>query len=138
MVNLVKNPVWAAFANKPVDNKTQITVGVAARLSLSAIREGSGLLDDFTELHVTSHAAMVLAERGYGKDLLPDFENALRVMEDCRQRAYSGLPWSLDAEACNSIALLLDFHEQQVQLADRAEVARAIVDGFSRIQFAAP
>ena len=38
MVNLVKNPVWAVFAKKPVNQETQITMGVTARLSLTALK----------------------------------------------------------------------------------------------------
>lgn len=135
MVNLVKNPVWAAFAKQPVNQETQTTVGVAARMSLAAFHEGKAGVAEFSELHVTGHAAMVLAERGYGQDQIPEFEASLRVMQNCRERAYVGLGWNLDADEAQAIALLLDLHEQQVPLAGRAEVARAIVDGFSRINF---
>lgn len=134
MVNLVKNPVWAAYAKKPINQETQTTVGVAARLSLTAFQAGTAEATDFSELHVTSHTAMVLAERGYGADLTPDFESSLLVMRACRKRANAGLPWSLDVTEGQIIALLLDLHEQQVQLAGQAELARAIVDGYRRIQ----
>lgn len=135
MVNLVKNPVWAAFAKQPVNQQTQTTVGVAARISLTAFYEGKAGVSEFSELHVTGHAAMVLAERGCGEDLMPEFDASLRVMKNCRERAYKGLGWSLDVDEARAIALLLDLHEQQVKLAGRDEVARAIVDGFNRINF---
>ena len=133
MVNLVKNPVWAAFSKKPVDDRTQITVGLASRQALYALQHGDAKLNDFTELNVTVHAALILAERGYGADLMEDFQAAHRVMQACRSRAHHGQPWRLSADESVAIALVIDLHEQQFKLSGKAELATAIVDGFTRI-----
>jgi hypothetical protein len=132
MVNLTTNPVWRAFAAKPVSEETQITIVLAGRKALYALSNGHGQFEDFNELAVTAHSAIVLAEAGYGADLMSDFTQALEIILMCRLRALQGQEYSFDKKESQAVNGLLELHEQQVQLAGKAELAAAIVEGFNR------
>jgi hypothetical protein len=136
MVLLTGNPVWRAFAKKPVSEETQVTIGLAGRKALYALTNGLGRFEHFNELVVTGYAAVSLAERGYGADLLADFNAALGVVLSCRIRALKEQKYLLSQKDAQLVSVLLDLHEQQVQLAGKAELATAIVDGFKRANVA--
>ena len=74
----------------------------------------------------------MLAEAGYGSDLIDDFNNALKAILICRLRALQGEEYAFNAQEAEVVAVLLDLHEQQVQLAGKAELANAVVEGYSR------
>ena len=132
MVLLTGNPVWRAFAKKPVSEETQVTIGLAGRKALYALTNGLGRFEDFNELVVTGYAAISLAEGGYGADLISDFDAAVEVVLKCRLRALHDENYFLDERDAQLVNVLLDLHEQQVQLAGKSELAAAIVDGYKR------
>jgi hypothetical protein len=136
MLNLTANPVWRAFSAQPVSEKTQITIGLAGRKALYALSNGHGQFEDFNELVVTAHSAIVLAEQGYGVDLLSDFTHALKTILTCRLRALQGADYSFDENESSVVSSLLELHEQQVKLAGKAELAAAVVEGFNRAKVA--
>ena len=138
MVMLTGNPVWRAFAKKPVGEKTQITIGLAGRKALYALTNGLGQFEHFNELVVTGYSAISLAERGYGADLMNDFNAAAEAVLKCRIRALQDENYFLDEQDAQLVGVLLDLHEQQVQLAGKAELAAAIVDGYQRAKVARP
>lgn len=132
MLNLTANPVWRAFANRPVTQSTQATIGLAGRKALYALSNGHGRFEDFNELAVTAHSALVLAEAGLGADLMGDFTHALETILMCRLRALQGEDYSLHETDSQVVVGLLELHEQQVQIADKAQLAAAIVEGYKR------
>lgn len=132
MVMLTGNPIWRALAKSPVSAKTQTTIGLASRKALYALTNGYGQFENFNELLVTGYAAIGLAEQGYGKDLLREFNAALVSILTCRLRAINGEAYGLSEEEAQSIEVLLELHEQQVQLAGKAELAAAIIEGYKR------
>jgi len=136
MVLLTGNPVWRAFAKKPVSEETQVTIGLAGRKALYALTNGLGKFEDFNELVVTGYAAISLAESGYGTDLLSDFNAATEAVLSCRIRALTEESYFLDEQEAQLVNILLDLHEQQVQLACKSELAAAIVDGYKRANIA--
>ena len=136
MVMLTGNPVWRAFAKKPVSTDTQTTIGLAGRKALYALTNGSGEFEHFNELVVTAYTAIILAEDGYGADLLREFHAALVTILECRVRSLNGACYSLDEQESRGVNELLELHEQQVQLAGKAELAAAIIEGYRRAQAA--
>ncbi|WP_342619774.1 hypothetical protein [Rhodoferax sp. GW822-FHT02A01] len=134
MVLLTANPVWRAFAKKPVSQKTQTSIGLAGRMALYALTNGDGQYEHFRELVVTAHTGIVLAEQGYGYEMLSEFNLALDSILACRVRALNGEGYSLREQEGHSVNTLLQLHEEQVQLAEEAELASAIVEGFQRAQ----
>lgn len=132
MVMLADNQVWQAFAKKPVPQKTQTTLALASRKALYALTNGGGELEQVNELIVSAYAGIILAEQGYGEDLLSDFNSALKTLLACRDRAEIDALYSITEEEGHLVGDLLALHEQQVQLAGKAELAAALVDGYSR------
>jgi hypothetical protein len=136
MVMLTGNPVWRAFSKVPVPDSTKTSIGLAARKALYALSNDSGQFEHFNELVVTAHAAIVLAEHGYGEDLLADFDAALEAILICRLRALQGDRYFLGAHDARSVGVLLDLHEQQVELSGKDELVSAIVEGYRRASVA--
>ena len=126
------NPIWRALAKEPISQKTQISIGLAGRKALYALSNGAGEFEHCKELMVTAYAGIYLAEQGYGEELLDDFFAALAVVSDCRNRARSGGPYSLDENDVRKVDVLLDLHEQQLGLAEKADLAAAIVESYRR------
>jgi hypothetical protein len=132
MLMLSGNPVWRAFAKEPISQETQTSIGLAGRKSLYALANEAGEFEHCKELMVTAYAGICLAEQGYGADLLSDFDDALAVIRDCRNRARRGGVYSLDEiEACK-VDVLLDLHEQQLGLVEQADLAAAIIESYKR------
>ena len=74
-----------------------------------------------------------MAELGYGQDLLGDFNAALADILECYGRAVDGHGYSLSENEAHRVDQLLVLHEQQVQMADRAELAAAIVESYRQV-----
>jgi len=137
MLMLTGNPIWKAFAKRdPVSTKTQTSIGLAARKALYALTNGDGRFEHFKELLVTAYAGIHLAELGYGQDFLGDFNAALVDILGCHARAEVGHGYSLSVNEAHRVDELLAMHEQQVQLADRAELAAAIVESYRCVALA--
>jgi hypothetical protein len=126
MLMLSGNPIWRAFAKEPISQKTQTSIGLAGRKSLYALSNGAGEFEHCKELMVTAYAGIFLAEQGYGEDLLDDFYGALAVVHEC------GGAFSLDENEVCKVDVLLDLHEQQLGLAEKADLAAAIVESYRR------
>jgi hypothetical protein len=136
MTMLAGNPVWRAFAKKPISTDIQTSIGLATRKALYALSNGVGQFEHFNELVVTAHTAIILSETGYGADLLREFNAALVTILECRVRALKGECYSLDEKESRVVNELLELHEQQVQLAVQGELAAAIIAGYRRAQAA--
>jgi hypothetical protein len=132
MLALSGNPIWRAFARAPVSQKTQTSIGLAGRKSLYALTHGQGEFLHCRELTVTAHAAIYLAEQGYGEDLMADLAAALAVTQECRARGSSGNGYWLGEVEASKMDVLLDLHEQQLGLAEKADLAAAIIESYNR------
>jgi hypothetical protein len=132
MLMLSGNPIWRALSKEPVTEITKISIGLAGRKSLYALTNDEGLFEHCKELMVTAYAGIYLAEQGYGADVMNDFIDGLAAIKECRSRARKGLAYTLDSEEARKVDVLLDMHEQQLELADKAEVSDAIVESYGR------
>jgi hypothetical protein len=132
MLALSGNPIWRAFAHAPISQQTQTSIGLSGRKSLYALTHGEGLFIHCRELTVTAHAAIHLAEQGYGEDLLTDFNAALSAIQDCRARGSSSNCYWLGEVEARKMDVLLDLHEQQLGLAEKADLAAAIIESYKR------
>ena len=61
------------------------------------------------------------------------FNSGLEAILMCRIRALKGGEYSLNDSEAQALDVLLAFHEQQVQIDGKAEVAAAIVKGFNQL-----
>ena len=126
------NPVWRVFASTPVSQKTQTAIGLSGRKALYALTHDQGEFLHWRELFVTAHAAIHLAEKGYGQDLMEEFNGALTVALNCRSRGSVGGSYYLKEEEASKVTVLLDLHEQQLALAAKADLAAAIIESYKR------
>jgi hypothetical protein len=137
MVMLTSNPIWRVFAKKdPVSPADQTSIGLSARQALYALTNADGRFEHFKELLVTAYAGTYLAEQGYGADVLGDFHGALEVLLGCHARAKSGLGYALCDDEAHRVDALLGLHEQQVQIADKAQLAATILESYRRMALA--
>jgi hypothetical protein len=132
MLVLSGNPIWRAFAHAPISQQTQTSIGLSGRKSLYALTHGQGEFLHCRELTVTAHTAIHLAEQGYGEDLMADFTAALTVTQDCRTRGSSGDGYWLGEDEASRMDVLLDLHEQQMGLAEKADLAAAMIESYRR------
>ena len=132
MLTLNGNPIWRAFSKVPISDKSKMSIGLSGRKSLYALTNGAGDLDDCKDLMLTAFAGIYLAEQGYGADLMDDFTAALATILDCHTRGRTGLFYTLDPAEASKVAILLDMHEQQLELADKSELSDAIVESYRR------
>ena len=132
MMTLTGNPVWRALSRKPMESSAQIRVGLLNRKALYALTNGSGDASDLRELMVTASTAIVLAERGYGEAQLADFNAAMQALSDARARAIKGRGVALTEIESRLVADMISLHEQQLEVAEKAEVTNAITEGFKR------
>jgi hypothetical protein len=124
--------IWRAFAHAPVSEQTQTSIGLSGRKALYALTHGQGEVLHCRELIVTAHAAIALAEDGYGEDLMDHFKAALTVAQDCRIRGSNGDGFWLEEDEAFKMNILLDLHEQQLALAETADLAAAIIESYKR------
>jgi hypothetical protein len=132
LLALSGNPVWRAFAHAPVTRQTQTSIGLSGRKALYALTHGQGEFLHCRELVVTAHAAIHLAEEGYGEDLIDDMRAALSVALDCRSRGSIGDGFWFNDDEAATLIVLLDLHEQQLELAEKADLAAAITESYKR------
>jgi hypothetical protein len=63
---------------------------------------------------------------------MADFTAALTVAKDCRTRGNSGNGYWLGEVEASKMNVLLDLHEQQLELAEKADLAAAIIESYKR------
>jgi hypothetical protein len=63
---------------------------------------------------------------------MADFTAALTVTQDCRTRGSSGNGYWLGEDEASRMDVLLDLHEQQMGLAEKADLAAAIMESYRR------
>jgi hypothetical protein len=133
LVALTSNPVWKTFAAKPMEADRQLSVSVTLKIALYALSNGTGTNDHLSDIIVTAHTAIVLAERGFGEDLMKYFLKSLLAALQCRARAMNGEPLAFTPEEADDVSQLVDLHEQQFALTTKVELSAAIVEGYARI-----
>jgi hypothetical protein len=69
---------------------------------------------------------------GYGEDLIDDMRAALSVALDCRSRGSIGDGFWFNDDEAATLIVLLDLHEQQLELAEKADLAAAITESYKR------
>jgi len=128
---LVGNPIWRALAkNSPVPADSQISIGLASRKALYALTNDDGDFEHLKELMISAYAGIYLAEQGYGVELKEDFNAALHDLHVCFTRVRDGQNYFLDPLEAQRVSELLGLHEQQLELADRALLAQAILQSY--------
>lgn len=128
---LVGNPIWRALAkNAPVSTHSQISIGLASRKALYALTNDDGEFEHLKELMISANAGIYLAAQGYGIEFMEDFNAALQDLYACFTRVKDGQKYFLVPLEAQRVSELLGLHEQQLELADRAVLAQAIMQSY--------
>lgn len=128
LMNVVNNPVWKALKTAPMTDSKQLDLNIDIHSAFEAITHGSGTLDDVNTLAYAANISVVLAERGYGVDLLPQIIDAQEGLMRILQRCHAGKNVAFDALGAENMRNLISIHNQQIAMAGESENAQALLE----------
>lgn len=124
----------AALMALPLNEDERKAVATHFNAAIVAIVSGVGQAAHYDSLMYGVHVGIVLAERGFGEECLPEFYTAMeglaRMNERYTQRAIMGF----DGEGLRAIRAINDLHDQQLAVATRTEINAAIQEVRRRVQ----
>jgi len=131
-LNLIKNPVWRAFAAAPMTTTKQVDLNLAAIAALDEILHGLGQPDHIATLACAANVSLVLAERGHGPECEDKVKDAQQAIMRVRSRYQRAGAIGFDGQGAQAVRDLLWIHEQQCAQAGQVEVADAMLEVHER------
>lgn len=131
-MNLIKNPVWRAFATEPIDESEQTKLSLDAYASFDEIVHGRGTPAHIDELSVAANTCLVLCERGFGPECEPKIIEGQEAIMRIKARRQQGKAIGLDGVGAQALRDMLDIQAQQMEHAGQNEVAMAILEVHKR------
>jgi hypothetical protein len=119
--------------NQPLDPHAMTDLGIAYWASFHVLLHGRSLEENWCTLVCALNVALVLAERGHGKEFEPYIITALDGAFRCKMRADRLHVWRLDGAAITAIREALEVHDEQVQLATKEDLRLALQEVRDRI-----
>lgn len=120
MSRVVSNAEKRRDAN-PLTDDQQRDLGLAYHIAFeNMLKRGSE--EDWYVLAGSLNVALVLAERGYGEEFIPEVKAAMDALMDCKYRADRTRRWAFDGAGIQAMRTALELHDQQCALATRAEI----------------
>ena len=105
----------------PLTDSQQRDLGLAYHIAFeNMLKRGSE--EDWYILASSMNVALVLAERGYGEEFIPEVKAAMESLMDCKYRADRTGRWAFDGDGIQAMRTALTLHDQQCALATRAEI----------------
>lgn len=105
----------------PLTDDQQRDLGLAYHIAFeNMLKRGSE--EDWYVLAGTMNVALVLAEKGYGEEFIPEVKAAMEALMDCKYRADRTKRWAFDGAGIQAMRTALELHDQQCALATRAEI----------------
>ncbi|CDY79447.1 Phage protein [Caballeronia glathei] len=117
---------------RPLDDDKQRDLGIAFRVAFDLMIHGG----DESAWHTLAQAlniALVLCEDDFGKAYEPDLKAALEGLVRAKERFNRTGKWGFDGGAIQTIRFGLELHEEQMRVAERSAVRRAIREVERRI-----
>ena len=131
-INLIKHPVWRAFAAAPLEVVEQTKLSLEAYAAFDEIVHGRGTPAHIDELAVAANTCLVLCERGFGPECEPKIVEGQEAIMRIKVRVQQGKAIGLDGIGAQALRDMLDTHAQQMEHAGQAEVAIAILEVHKR------
>ena len=131
-INLIKHPVWRAFAAAPLEVVEQTKLSLEAYAAFDEIVHGRGTPAHIDELAVAANTCLVLCERGFGPECEPKIIEGQEAVMRIKARVQQGKAIGLDGIGAQALRDMLDTHAQQMEHAGQAEVAIAILEVHKR------
>lgn len=82
--------------------------------------------EDWYVLASAMNVALVLAERGYGEEFIPEIKHAMEALMAVKYRADRTGQWAFDGAGIQAMRIAIDLHDQQCALANRGEIKAAL------------
>lgn len=114
----------ARMDTKPLTDDRQRDLGIAFRVAFDLMIHGG----DESAWHTLAQAlniALVMCENDFGKEYEPEIKLALEGLVRAKVRFDRTGRWGFDGDAIQVIRLGLELHEEQMRVADRADIRAA-------------
>lgn len=105
----------------PLTDDQQRDLGLAYHIAFENMLK-RGNEEDWYILASTMNVALVLAEKGYGEEFIPEVRAAMESMMDAKYRADRTGQWAFDGAGIQAMRVALELHDQQCAMATRAEI----------------
>jgi hypothetical protein len=105
----------------PLTDDQQRDLGLAYHIAFeNMLKRGSE--EDWYVLAGSLNVALVLAEKGYGEEFIPEVKAAMEALMAAKYRADRTKRWAFDGVGIQAMRTALEIHDQQCALATRAEI----------------
>lgn len=113
--------------SKPMQEGQRLDICVGAHTSLEAMLKGFGEEEHWHNLALANNYAMVMCELDIceSRQYVDIPERARRGLIEAKERGERTGRWGLSGVAIQDMRLVLDLHDQQLQLATHGEVLQA-------------
>ncbi|MET3232246.1 UNVERIFIED_ORG: hypothetical protein ABIC54_004451 [Burkholderia sp. 1263] len=117
---IVSNAEKRRDAN-PLTDDQQRDLGLAYHIAFENMLKRGGE-EDWYVLAGSLNVALVLAEKGYGEEFIPEIKAAMEALMSAKYRADRTGKWAFDGPGIQAMRTALELHDQQCALATRAEI----------------
>lgn len=129
---IASNPVYQAFARKPMPKALQCTQAIDARLAYEAVTRGSATTDDYETLGSLDNLITVLAEQHCTADDLATAHDAQKAILAADARWLDGKAWNFDYEGRKAVVAGLTMFEQMAAQIGQGAVTLALIEIINR------
>jgi hypothetical protein len=98
----------------PMDASQSLDLSLFQRAALDALRRGQATETDTNNLAVAANISMVLCERGFGAEYLPDVMAAQDALVRILARAARTGRYAADGPGLQALAQFVEIHEAQI------------------------
>ena len=129
---IARNPVYQAFAKKPMPQELQSTQALDVRLAYSNAIQGDATRNDRETLAGMANCIMVLAEKHCTPGDLEAAQAAQMALLRADGRAMQGKAWNFDGEGRAALKDAMDLFEDMVARMGQGAVTEALVTVLER------
>lgn len=130
---IAKNPVYQAFAAKPMAQDLQLTQGIDARLSFEAVSRGDYTRDDLETLESLVNLVMVLTETHCSEADQAAADDGLQAMLRALLRAQEGKPFNFDGPGRLAMMRVMDMFDELATQIGHGQIALALIEVRQRV-----
>lgn len=129
---IAANPVYQAFARKPIPASLRCTQAIDARLAYDAVTKGTATPDDYQTLGSLANLIMILAEKHCTPDDLATAHAAQKAVLAAQARWLDGKAWNFDMAGRKAMVAGLDMFEDMAERIGYGAVTLALVEIIKR------
>lgn len=109
-------------------------LGIAYHASLQAMLTGHGTEQAWSTLACSINIALVLAEKGLGKDSVEIFKAAQTALIESRNRASKLGKWGFDGSGMQQVKTAFAWHDEQIRIATKGQIVDSLKEVRRRIE----